>query len=219
MILFGIANYMPCINSLNRRRANETASFRSMNDAFSSFSGGNGMKDLPPPAPPYKGGVSLLNPLIPNDVTRFEEIGDFKTGGLGGVTAVSRVALDVSPEILTNGSFRCLFRVGRPHRIAPAFDSIFSFKAHHHARAARHIFYKTCKEGFSLMNGIKPFRLFGGELQHFHPDDFQAAIVDSFANFPDDPFLQRVRLDDCQCFFECHIILPLPLSRQAAPPR
>ena len=157
----------------------------------------------------------LLRALVATGLQQLrhrEEERNLHRRGLRRVRPMHRVALDVLRELLAHGAFRRLLRIGRAHHLAPVFDRVLALQHQHHHRTFRHERHQAAEKRPLAVDVVKAFRLLFGKPRHFHAANAESGLFDHRENLARVSRRYRVRLDDCKCLFDCHVLL----NRRAA---
>src|SRR3972149_3888020 len=111
---------------------------------------------------------------------------------------MNNIVLDIGRELLPNGPFRRLGRVGRAHQLTERGDGAVLFENQHHRGPGRHEIGQTSEEGPFPVNGVETLRLPFAQGDHFETEDGESRRLEPSENLPGNALAYAVRLDDAQ---------------------
>jgi len=139
-----------------------------------------------------------------NELVAGKEVAYFKRGGFRSVRAVSAVIPNVAAEVTTNGAWRGLFGIGRPHGVAPFQDRTISFEDESNNFSRTHEVSELTEEWPLYMDRVKTASFLFCETQSFNGHNFESRFLNAGEYFALKAARHGVRLDDGKCTFECH---------------
>ena len=85
-------------------------------------------------------------------------------------------------ELLANGAFGGIGRIGRAHRVAPFLDGVRRFQHHHHHRTFGHELHQRPVKRPLAVDAIEAFGFKLAEPLHLHSDDAESGLLNDGEN-------------------------------------